>query len=117
MLVMGGAPGNVLRKAEDYRNERAGRLHDYRAPRVDFRPCPGPAIADVLVRVFREPGPLLRPAEAADDQVAVLPVVHHLMRRQVVGAHLSAAPLRPQTVVRRLAADGYRVGPASRRCR
>src|ERR1700689_4562306 len=38
MLVMGGTPGTVLRKAQDHRNERPGRLQHLRKTRLDFRP-------------------------------------------------------------------------------
>ena len=38
MLVMGRAQGTVLRKAQDHRNERPGRLHHLRKARLDFRP-------------------------------------------------------------------------------
>ena len=41
MLVMGRTPGTVLRKAQDHRHERPGRLHHLRKARLDFRPVYG----------------------------------------------------------------------------
>ena len=40
VLVVEGAPGIVLREAQDDRNERTGRLHHYRMPGMDLRPDP-----------------------------------------------------------------------------
>jgi hypothetical protein len=75
-------------------------LAGYRHPR-----CLRPGMADALMRAFAEPVPLFAAAEAAGDRLVALPVLYHLMWRQVLVADLAAEPLAPGTVVRRAAGD------------
>lgn len=67
-------------------------LAGYRHPR-----CLRPAVAETLTSVLGEPKPLLGAAMAAGDTIAVLPVLYHLMWRQVISADLEAALLGPVT--------------------
>lgn len=61
-------------------------LSRYRHPR-----CSGPpGVADVLRQAFAAPAPLLA---SAGDSLAVLPVLFHLMWRQVLAAGLGSGPL------------------------
>lgn len=52
-----------------------------------------------LREVFAEPGPLFAGADAVGSGIGVLPVLFHLMWRQVLVADLDAAPLGAATVV------------------
>jgi hypothetical protein len=64
-------------------------LSRYRHPR-----CSGPpGVADVLRQAFAAPAPLLAGAASAGDSLAVLPVLFHLMWRQVLAADLGSGPL------------------------
>jgi hypothetical protein len=49
--------------------------------------------------VLAEPRPLLTATNAADDRLAVLPVLYHLMWRHVITAELQTEPLGPGTLV------------------
>jgi hypothetical protein len=74
-------------------------LAGYRHPR-----CCHPDIAAALAEAFSEPAPLMTGAAAAGDPVAVLPVLYHLLWRQVLTADLAGAVLGPGSPV--LAAEG-----------
>ena len=63
-------------------------LAGYRHPR-----CYRREIAERLCEVFAEPEPLFAGADAVGGRVGVLPVLFHLMWRQVLVADLDAAPL------------------------
>lgn len=69
-------------------------LAGYRHPR-----CFRPEIAQRLRAVFAEPGPLFAGADAVGDRLGVLPVLFHLLWRQVLVADLDAAPLAATAVV------------------
>lgn len=69
-------------------------LAGYRHPR-----CLRPDTAEALAGALGEPRPLLAAAEAAGEPIAVLPVLYHLMWRNVIVADLESAPLGPGTVV------------------
>jgi hypothetical protein len=51
--------------------------------------CGSPDVARLLAKVFAEPAPLMAGAAAAGDPMAVLPVLFHLMWRQVLTADLA----------------------------
>jgi len=76
-------------------------LGGYRHPR-----CWNPEIAEVLAGVFARPAPLAAGAAAAGDPIAVLPVLFHLLWRQLLAADLAGAVLGPGSLVR--AAEGER---------
>jgi hypothetical protein len=64
-------------------------LSRYRHPR-----CSGPpGVADALRQAFAAPAPLLAGAARAGDSLAVLPVLFHLVWRQVLAADLGSGPL------------------------
>jgi hypothetical protein len=67
--------------------------------------CYQPEVAAALLDAFASPGPLLAGAELAGDRLAVLPVLYHLLWRQMLTADLHAAPLNADTVV--VTADGW----------
>jgi hypothetical protein len=70
-------------------------LSRYRHPR-----CAGAGnVAGRLVEVFARPRGLFEGAEAAGERIGVLPVVYHLLWRQVLAADLRAGPLTAATVV------------------
>lgn len=69
-------------------------LAGYRHPRFQ-----NPAIGESLVSVLAEPRELLAAADLAGERLAVLPVLYHLMWRQVITADLAGALLGPGTVV------------------
>jgi len=69
-------------------------LAGYRNPRRNR-----PGIAEALVQTFIRPLSLLVEAEAAGDRLAVLPVLYHLLWRQVLATDLAAAPLSPSSIV------------------
>jgi hypothetical protein len=52
-----------------------------------------------LLDVFAEPCPLFAGAEQAGERIGVLPVLYHLMWRQVLAADLRAGPLSAATLV------------------
>jgi hypothetical protein len=53
-----------------------------------------------LLDVFAEPRPLLRGADQVGDRIGVLPVLYHLMWRQVLVAELGGRPLNAATAVK-----------------
>jgi hypothetical protein len=69
-------------------------LAGYRHPR-----CYRPEIADALLEVFVEPTSLFAGAAAVGERLAVLPVLYHLLWRQVLVADLAAAPLSSSSLV------------------
>jgi hypothetical protein len=69
-------------------------LAGYRHPR-----CCQPEIADALMERFSEPMPLFAGAEAVGDRLAVLPVLYHLLWRNVLTTDLATAPLSPGSLV------------------
>lgn len=69
-------------------------LAGYRNPR-----CYRPEIADALMERFVAPMPLFIGAAAVGDRLVVLPVLYHLLWRQVLAVDLAAAPLSPGSVV------------------
>lgn len=75
--------GNV-RWLSRYRHPRCGRRQD---------------VANRLVEVFAEPRPLFAGAAEVGDRLSVLPVLYHLMWRQVLSADLSADALGPSCAV------------------
>jgi hypothetical protein len=70
-------------------------LAGYRHPR-----CRRPEIAAALLERFVEPTALFAGAAAVDDRLAVLPVLSHLLWRQVLTTDLVAARLSPCSLVR-----------------
>ncbi|MGH1556349.1 TnsA-like heteromeric transposase endonuclease subunit [Streptomyces sp. L7] len=70
-------------------------LAGYRHPRVHR-----PEVAGRLAEVFAEGGELLDGARRAGDQIAVLPVLFHLLWRRVLVAELEAGLLSASTPVR-----------------
>jgi TnsA-like endonuclease N terminal len=63
--------------------------------------CAGtPEVAGALRRAFAGPACLLAGAAGAGDNLAVLPVLFHLMWRRVLEADLGSGPLNSATVVR-----------------
>ncbi len=69
-------------------------LAGYRNPR-----CHRPEIADALVERFVAPMPLFAGAAAVGDRLVVLPVLYHLLWRQILVADLATAPLSPGSLV------------------
>lgn len=69
-------------------------LAGYRNPR-----CHRPEIADALVERFVAPMPLFAGAAAVGDRLVVLPVLYHLLWRQVLAADLATTPLSPGSLV------------------
>ncbi len=69
-------------------------LAGYRHPR-----CRRSGIAEDLVRAFSEPMPLLAGARGVGDPIVVLPVLYHLLWRQVLRADLTGAVLGPRSLV------------------
>ncbi|MEN3320482.1 MAG: hypothetical protein V7643_3884 [Mycobacterium sp.] len=67
-------------------------LAGYRHPRHDL-----PDVREVLRRVFVTPTPLMAGTAAAGDQIAVLPVLFHLLWRGVLAVDVSV-PLHQDTV-------------------
>lgn len=62
--------------------------------------CGGhPDVARLLLGIFAEPGPLLAGARRAGETLMVLPVLYHLLWRQVLTADLRSAPLGPAAIV------------------
>jgi len=82
-----GGPGAVLAA-----NVRWLAAHRHRR-------CHEPRIAEALLAVLSRPAPLMAAAEAVGDRLGVLPVLFHLMWRQVLTADLRRAVLSPHTVV------------------
>lgn len=68
-----------------YRHPRCGRREDVTAR---------------LLEVFAQPTPLFEGAERAGDRLLVLPMLFHLLWRQVLMADLTGVLLGPATVVR-----------------
>lgn len=71
-------------------------LSRYRHPRCARRED----LAAALVEVFAEPTALLGGAERVGDRLAVLPVLYHLLWRQVLAADLGVALLGSSSLVR-----------------
>ncbi|WP_054812366.1 TnsA-like heteromeric transposase endonuclease subunit [Nocardia arizonensis] len=69
-------------------------LAGYRHPR-----CMNTEVAEGLVRVFNRPMPLLEGAELVGDPLGTLPVLYHLMWKQLLVADLAVA-LSQRTIVR-----------------
>ena len=72
-------------------------LSRYRHPRCGRR-------EDLIVRlldVFEQPTPLFAGAERVGDRLLVLPVLYHLLWRQVLVVDMCSALLGPSTLVRR----------------
>jgi hypothetical protein len=67
-----------------YRHPRCGRRED---------------LACRLLEVFAQPTPLFAGAERVGDRLAVLPVLYHLLWRQVLAVDLRSALLGPSTLV------------------
>jgi hypothetical protein len=86
-------------------------LAGYRNPR-----CHRPEIADAPMERFVAPMPLFTGAAAVGDRLVVLPVLYHLLWRQVLSVDLAAAPLSPGSLVH--LAEAARSGgkPPSRCC-
>jgi hypothetical protein len=76
-------------------------LAGYRHPR-----CYQAAIAAALVEAFSRPAPLMPGAAVAGDPIAVLPVLYHLLWRQVLTADLAGAVLGPGSQVRTKEGEG-----------
>ena len=74
-------------------------LAGYRNPR-----CHRPEIADALIERFAAPMPLFTGAAAVGDRLVVLPVLYHLLWRQVLVVDLAAAPLSPGSLIHLAAA-------------
>jgi hypothetical protein len=72
-------------------------LSRYRHPRCGARR----EVADRLLEVFVQPVPLFEGAATVGDRIAVLPVLYHLMWRQILATDLAAEPLHPRTEVHR----------------
>jgi hypothetical protein len=70
-------------------------LAGYRHPR-----CQRPDVAEDLLRIFGQPMPLLAGAREVGDPIVVLPVLYHLLWRQVLHADLTGAVLGPRSLVR-----------------
>lgn len=68
-------------------------------------------VAARLVEVFAEPRGLFGGAELAGERIGVLPVLYHLLWRQVLAADLRCGPLNAATVVS-VAAGGERAAAA-----
>jgi hypothetical protein len=69
-------------------------LAGYRHPR-----CYRPEVAERLRAVFATPGPLFAAAETVGPRVGVLPVIYHLLWRQILVTDLETALLGPASVV------------------
>jgi hypothetical protein len=80
-----------LRWLSRYRHPRHGRRED--------------AVA-ALLSVFAEPVALFNAAARAGERLATLPVLYHLLWRQVLTADLTTTPLGPSTIVRRADRSG-----------
>ncbi|MFG2059375.1 TnsA-like heteromeric transposase endonuclease subunit [Micromonospora sp. NPDC048930] len=83
--VVGAVFAANVRWLSRYRHPRCGRRED---------------VAARLLEVFAQPAPLFEGAERAGDRLLVLPVLFHLLWRQVLAADLVGALLGPATVVR-----------------
>jgi hypothetical protein len=70
-------------------------LSRYRHPRCAGRP----EVVDALRRAFASPACLSAGAAGAGDNLAVLPVLFHLMWRRVLAADLSSGPLGSSSLV------------------
>ncbi|MCI0690205.1 MAG: TnsA-like heteromeric transposase endonuclease subunit [Sporichthyaceae bacterium] len=64
------------------------------------------SLAERLLEAFAQPTPLVAGACEVGDGLAVLPVVFHLLWRQVLLADLTVGPLHSQTTVRVADSDG-----------
>lgn len=73
-------------------------LSRYRHPRCGVRR----EIAERLMTVFALSAPLFEGAAEVGDRLAVLPVLYHLMWRQVLVADLTGGPLGVHTMVQRV---------------
>lgn len=73
-------------------------LSRYRHPRCGAQT----AIAERLLEVFDRPTGLFEGVAAVGDRLMVLPVLYHLMWRQVLVAELTGEPLHAGTVARRV---------------
>jgi hypothetical protein len=76
-------------------------LAGYRHPR-----CWHPQVAEELVKVFGQPAPLLVGAREVGDPIAVLPVLYHLLWRQVLRAELASTVLGPRCLVQSVEGTG-----------
>lgn len=72
-------------------------LARYRHPRCGART----GVGDQLRGVFARPTPLFDGVDEVGDRIAVLPVLFHLLWRQVLTTDLTAAPLGPLSVIHR----------------
>ncbi|HEX5298474.1 MAG TPA: TnsA-like heteromeric transposase endonuclease subunit [Streptosporangiaceae bacterium] len=63
------------------------------------RRCYRGEVAGRLIRVFAEPKPLMGGAREAGDPVGVLPVLYHLLWKQVLSAEVTGGMLGPGSVV------------------
>jgi hypothetical protein len=72
-------------------------LSRYRHPRCGA----GVQVADNLVEVFAKPRPLFDGAAQVGDRLTVLPVLYHLLWRQILVVDLTAGPMHAATLVRR----------------
>ncbi|HEV3291455.1 MAG TPA: TnsA-like heteromeric transposase endonuclease subunit, partial [Streptosporangiaceae bacterium] len=63
------------------------------------RRCYRGEVAGLLAGVFAEPKPLMAGAREAGDPVGVLPVLYHLLWKQVLSADVIAGLLGPGSVV------------------
>jgi TnsA endonuclease-like protein len=63
------------------------------------RRCYRGDIAGVLTGVFAEPKPLMVGTREAGDPVAILPVLYHLLWKQVLVTDVTAGPLGPGSLV------------------
>lgn len=72
-------------------------LSRYRHPRCGARTD----LVDRLLAVFDRPTGAFEGAAMVGDRLAVLPVLYHLMWRQLLVVDLAAEPLHPATVLRR----------------
>lgn len=77
-------------------------LSRYRHPRCGSRR----EIATGLLEVFAQPMPLFEGAAEVGDRLAVLPVLYHLMWRQVLATDLADGPLHTRTVIFRAEGGG-----------
>jgi hypothetical protein len=87
-----GGPSPVLRANVRW-------LAGYRHPR-----CRQEDIAGQLLAAFASPAPLLHTVQQVGDQLAVLPVLYHLLWAGQLTADLTVAPLNPLTMARAVAA-------------
>jgi len=63
------------------------------------RRCYRGEVAGLLTGVFAEPKPLMAGAREAGDPVGVLPVLYHLLWRQVLVTDVTSGLLGPGSVV------------------